>query len=138
MIPKVRKILVVEDSRADVFLIREALAEAGVKADVHVVRDGEEAVHFLDAVDAAQSAVCPDLVLLDLNLPRKTGADVFRHLLRSKTCSDAPVVIMTSSDSASDRESMAALGAREYFHKPSEYSDFMKLGKIVRDLLEGR
>ena len=133
--PKVCQILIVEDSRPDVLLIREALAAADIQAELHVVRDGEEAVRFLDAIDAAKNAPCPDLVLLDLNLPKRTGIEVLRHLREATGCGGTAVVIMTSSDSMDDRQSTASLGAREYFRKPSNYSEFMKLGLIVRAVL---
>src|ERR1700739_4674233 len=74
------QILVVEDSKTDVFLIRKAIASAQVDADLQFVSDGEAATRFFDSVDADASASCPALVLLDLNLPKKSGDDVLRHL----------------------------------------------------------
>lgn len=129
-----RQILVVEDSKADLFLIREAISEAKVDADLHVVQDGEKAIEFLDQVREGDDA-CPDLVLIDLNLPRKNGTEVLRALRSRGACRDALVMIVTSSDSASDRAAVNALGLNGYFRKPSSYDEFLKLGPIVRDLL---
>jgi two-component system, chemotaxis family, response regulator Rcp1 len=127
----------VEDSKADLFLIQEAIAAAHVDAAVAVVNDGHQAVEFVDRADAGQGAPCPDLVLLDLNLPKKNGIEVLRHMRNSAACKNALVLVVSSSDSASDREAVKALGFHGYFRKPSVYAEFMKLGPIVRELLEG-
>ncbi len=128
-------ILVVEDNQADVFLIREAIAGAGIGATVHVLYDGQQAMNFFDEADAGRQSIVPALILLDLSLPKNTGQEVLHHLRRSKKCSATNVLILTSSDSVRDRKTMNALGARGYFRKPSDYLQFMKLGPIVRDLL---
>jgi CheY-like chemotaxis protein len=129
------RILIVEDSKADIFLIREAIAAAKIKADVQEIHDGHQAVHFIDAADREPDALCPDLILLDLNLPKKDGTAVLRHIRDSNACRNARVLIVSSSDSASDREAIVALGVDGYFRKPSVYAEFLKLGVIVRELL---
>ncbi|MEO8662749.1 MAG: response regulator [Bryobacteraceae bacterium] len=76
------RILVVEDSKADFFLIREAISAAAVNATLHVVTDGEQAIQFLrNASDAGEP--CPDLILLDLNIPKRDGTEVLRQLRAS-------------------------------------------------------
>ncbi len=90
---------------------------------------------FFEQADADPAAPCPDLILLDINMPRYKGSDILRRLHGSSRCKDALVLVVTSSDSTRDREEMDALGAHGYFRKPSEFSEFMKLGQIVRDLL---
>ncbi len=90
---------------------------------------------FFEEADADASAPCPDLILLDINMPRYKGGDILRKLRASARCKDALVLIVTSSDSQRDREDMEAFGANGYFRKPSEFSEFMKLGPLVRDLL---
>lgn len=132
------QILVVEDNKADVFLIREAIKTAKVDADLHVVPDGLQATQFFDVADADENAPCPDLVLLDLNLPKKTGDDVLKYMRQSRTCKNALVLIVTSSDSKRDREATAGLNVSGYFRKPSDYAEFMKLGAIVQALLKER
>jgi chemotaxis family two-component system response regulator Rcp1 len=131
------RILVVEDNQADIFLIRQAIAAAEIVADFHVLSDGKKAIGFVDAVDADDGAPCPDVVLLDLNLPKKSGDEVLRHLRQSRRCSNARVLIITSSGSPKDRELADGLGATGYFCKPSDYDEFMKLGVIVKELLRG-
>ena len=128
------QILVVEDSKADLFLIREAIAAASLDAVLEVVHDGEAAVHYFENADNQQAA-CPDLVLLDLNIPKKDGAEVLRQMRDSRTCRDARVLVVTSSDSARDRQAVQALGSDGYFRKPSSFAEFLKLGTIVRNLL---
>jgi len=126
---------VVEDSQADLFLIRQAIAEAHVNATVTVVDDGHQAVEFIDRVEARQDVHCPDLVLLDLNLPKKDGMEVLRHMRNTSACKNTMVLVVTSSDSASDREAVHALGFQGYFRKPSVYAEFMKLAPMIRALL---
>lgn len=130
-----RRILVVEDSLPDLYLIREAIASAGIAADVDVAQDGHAAIEFVDAADAGDSSSRPDIVLLDLNLPKRNGDEVLRHLRNSRNCAAISVLIITSSDSDRDRKAVSALGAIGYFRKPSDYEEFMKLGAIVKALL---
>lgn len=133
---KVPDILVVEDSKTDVYVIRAALDSGKVSANVHVVRDGYAATNFFDAADADANAPCPDLVLLDLNLPKMSGAEVLHHLRESTRCKAAQVLIVSSSDSARDQASVKRFGAAGYFKKPTDYGEFMKLGLFVKALLD--
>ncbi len=130
-----RHVLLVEDNKADIFLFREAMEMAEVDAEVHVVHDGHAATQFFDDADADPEAPRPDVVLLDLNLPKKTGDDVLRHLRESTNCHDARVVVVTSSDAERDRETMEHLGISDYFRKPSDYAAFLRIGPIVKALL---
>lgn len=131
-----RRILVVEDNKADVFLIQQGLASAKIAVDVTVLSNGEEAMRWIDQVDQDSSLLCPSLIMLDLNLPRRTGAEVLRHIRSSRRCGNSPVLIVTSSDSQQDREQAAALGANQYFRKPSDYDAYLRLGELVRSMLE--
>ncbi|MBV8551112.1 MAG: response regulator [Acidobacteriaceae bacterium] len=124
-----------EDNKADVFLIREAMAAAKINADLDVLQDGEKAVQFFEQVDSDDSAACPDLVILDINLPKKHGGEVLRQMRRSCRSANVLVLAVTSSHSAIDREAMVKLGVNGYFCKPSAYDDFMKLGEVVKELL---
>jgi DNA-binding response OmpR family regulator len=130
------QILIVEDSRADVFLIRESLSEAKVDADLHVVNDGENAVRFFEQIDRDPAVPPPDMVILDINLPKRPGSEVLERMLQSTRSAKAVVVVVTSSDSDRDRQVMTNLGAAAYFCKPSEYQKFMKLGELAKRLLE--
>jgi DNA-binding response OmpR family regulator len=126
----------VEDSKPDALLIREAIKSAAIDADLHFVQDGEKATDFFDAADEDDRSPCPNLLLLDLNLPKKSGTEVLTHMRSSRKCKGTKVLIVTSSDSPRDREAVAALGANEYFRKPSGYPEFLKLGELVKRLLE--
>jgi two-component system, chemotaxis family, response regulator Rcp1 len=129
------QIVLVEDAEPDVFLVREALRSGGVDFSLRVLDDGEKAVEFIDQIDMGETEPCPHLLLLDLNLPKKSGAQVLEHMRQRQRWRDVPVVILTSSDSPRDKEQTARLGATRYFRKPSRLAEFMRLGEIVRELL---
>jgi two-component system, chemotaxis family, response regulator Rcp1 len=126
---------VVEDNPADVFLIRETIQAAGIKAPLHVVKDGEEATSFFDHADQDASAPCPALVILDINLPKKHGIEVLKHLRRSDRCRSARVIVVSTSNAGADREAVMTNGADAYFSKPSRYDDFLKLGNLIQEWL---
>jgi chemotaxis family two-component system response regulator Rcp1 len=128
-------ILIVEDNPADVFIIRVALQAAKINAELHFVKDGEQAIKFFDEADAFNAAPCPALVLLDINLPRKQGGEVLQYMRGSRRCGAAVVIVVSSSDTAMEREKMRGLGANCYFHKPSTYAEFLKLGEMVKEQL---
>ncbi len=115
--------------------MREALSLSEVHAELHVVSDGENAFNFIDASDSDAGAPCPALILLDLNLPKRTGLEVLQHIRRSKSCAHALVLIVTSSDSRRDRLATSQLGANGYFCKPSDYEAYLTIGEIIHDLL---
>ncbi len=133
--PGKRRILIVEDSKADIFLIREAIEKQGIDALIDVVRDGEAATRYLAAADADPTAPRPDLILLDMNLPKKSGGEVLRDLRASAQCRNTKVMIVTSSDAPQDRTSVGAYAVAGYFKKPSTYAEFMQLGPLVKALL---
>jgi chemotaxis family two-component system response regulator Rcp1 len=131
-------VLLVEDSAADVFLVKIALREEGLSCHLEVADDGEMALGVLDRVDADSECTPPQLVLLDVNLPRKGGPEVLARLRRSPRCGQIPVVMFSSSDSAEERQRALDMGASEYFSKSSTLSEFMQIGKLVRRLLEAK
>jgi len=128
-------LLVVEDSPADVFLLREAIKEEGLSCQMEVADDGEKAFDILDRVDNGSQNI-PHLLLVDLNVPCHSGTQVLERLRRSPRCGNTPVVMMSTSDTPTERKLALDLGANEYFCKPSSLAEFMKLGKLVRRLLE--
>ena len=91
---------------------------------------------FFDAVEADKNIRCPVLVLLDMNLPKRSGNEVLNHLRQSTRCRAARVIIVSSSDSPRDRASVADLGVAGYFRKPSDYAGFMRLGPLVKAVLK--
>jgi len=125
-------LLLVEDSPADVFLVKQAMQEEGMDFRLDVMDDGEKAIVFIDNLDADCDAPGPSVILLDLNLPRQTGDDVLRRVRQSPKMGKTPVVIMTSSNESADRARMMELGANEYFRKPTDLQEFMRIGKLVR------
>jgi two-component system, chemotaxis family, response regulator Rcp1 len=129
-------ILIVEDNAADIFLFRAAIKAADIHADLHVLKDGEQATRFFDETDGDDLTPSPALVILDINLPRKQGGEVLQHIRRSRRSSNALVIAVSTSASTQDREHMMSLGANSYFHKPSNYADFMKLGDTIKSLLD--
>lgn len=132
--PEQLSLLLVEDSPADVFLVKEAMREEGLSFNLNVANDGESAMRILDLVDAGPENAAPNLLLLDVNVPRRTGIEVLERLRRSPRCGKIPVVIISSSDSPADRRLAHDMGATAYFRKPSNLEDFMKLGQLVRRL----
>ena len=128
-------VLLVEDNPADVNLVEEALAEAHVDCGLKVLRDGSMAVEFILSVEKDE-APCPDLVMLDLNLPRLNGEEVLRRLRASSVLGAVKVLIITSSNAASDRKRAMDLGATDYFRKPSSVDQFLELGPKVRQMLQ--
>lgn len=129
------RILLIEDNRADVYLIQEAIRCAGIDGDLQVLSDGEKAMQALTLLERDPSLPCPNLVILDINLPKRPGNEVLQHMRRGVRCSGIQVLVVTSSDSGRDREEMRRLGVRAYFRKPSEFAAFMELGGIVKGLL---
>jgi CheY-like chemotaxis protein len=127
-------ILVVEDNSGDAALLRWSLKEHDVNLHVVVVTDGERAVTFIDDIEAGKER-CPSLVILDLNLPRKTGREVLQHIRQSASCRTAPVAIFSSSEAPGDMEEAASLGADRYIKKPSNLDDFLEVGKLFKTLL---
>ena len=128
-------IILVEDAEPDVLLVREALEQSGLEFELLVFDDGEQGVAFIENMDRDASLVRPNLFLLDLNLPKKTGGQILERVRQSPRCGQVPVVILTSSDSQKDKTQAADLKATGYFRKPSRLDEFMKLGPYVRDLL---
>lgn len=130
-------LLLVEDSPSDVFLVEEAMKEEGLSCHLEVADDGEKAIRILDDVDAGSHGR-PNLLLVDLNVPRQNGTTVLERLRQSPVCGQTPVVMMSTSDTLAERRRAFDLGATEYFCKPSSLTEFMRLGKLVRRLLEER
>lgn len=126
-------IILVEDNPGDVLLIREALTMAGLSYDLIVQPDGEQALAYIGRIESGELS-CPDIVLIDLNIPRKSGDMVLARLRQGSVCAQVPVVIVTSSASPKDRAIVAGDRASVYFRKPSDYDEYMELGGLVRDL----
>lgn len=118
-------------------LVRQALEENQIEHKLHVVKDGEEALRFVANIGKSGESPCPDVLLLDLNLPKIDGSQVLRAFRLNPTCVETPVIVVTSSDAPKDRARMAALGISRYFRKPSDFDAFMQLGAVVREVVKG-
>lgn len=129
------RIVLVEDAESDVFLVRKALGQCGLEFELEVFDDGEKGVHFIETLERDTSQHHPHLMLLDLNLPKKSGGQILERVRSSPSCGTLAVIILTSSDSDRDKAMAAQWRATGYFRKPSQLDEFMKLGPYVRDVL---
>ena len=119
------KILLVEDDQNDELLTIRALKKSNLKNEIEVVRDGEEAMNYLQALINSSNQELPDLILLDLNLPKFSGLDVLSFVKSKKELMGIPVVILTTSTQEKDLEKAYLLGANSYIQKPVDIQDFM-------------
>lgn len=123
------EILLAEDNPADVYLIEEALREHKVDFRLTVAEDGEAAMSMM-----IQGKIQPDIVLLDLNMPKRGGGEVLERI-RQGNGRDLPVIILTSSDSPTDREQALRLGATCYIRKPTGLDEFLEIGATIKRLV---
>jgi len=132
------QVLLIEDSQADALLMREALGLHVKDFAIRAIGDCEEAIRYIGRLCTSPDTPCPDVVLLDLNLPKGDGMDCLRALRESEKCPDTVVIVVTSSDSPADRARAAAMGAARYFRKPTDLEDFLTLGGVVKEALSER
>jgi chemotaxis family two-component system response regulator Rcp1 len=125
------EVLLVEDSPGDVRLTREALKDAKVHISLHVASDGIEAMAYLQCEGPYVNAIRPDLILLDLNLPRKDGRQVLKEIKESPTLRSIPVVILTTSSSEADILQSYDLHANCYISKPVDLDGFLKVVQSI-------
>jgi CheY-like chemotaxis protein len=131
------RVLLVEDNEADVRLTREALREGGETVRLSSVADGEQALAYLRRQQGYTDAPRPDLVLLDLNLPRKNGLEVLEEMRADPHLAALPVIMLTSSSAGSDIVACYSRGANAYVVKPLELDDFMRLIGAIRSFWLG-
>jgi CheY-like chemotaxis protein len=127
------EILLVEDNPGDVRLTVEGLNEGKVRNNLHLARDGVEALAFLRREGEFQNAVRPDLILLDLNLPRKDGREVLQDLKSDPLLRTIPVVVLTTSRSEQDVLRSYELQANCYITKPVDLEQFITVVKSIED-----
>ena len=127
------EILLVEDNPGDVRLTREALREGKVHNVLHVVPDGVEALRFLRREDQYAEAVRPDLILLDLNLPKKDGREVLQDVKADPALRNIPVVVLTSSQAEQDIARAYDLHANCYVTKPVDLDQFIHVVRTIED-----
>src|SRR6202167_290897 len=130
------RIWIAEDNPADVYLIEEALRRHEFAYRLTTADNGEDMLNMIARLDRDPSESCPDLFLIDLNLPRRSGDEILARLRASGRCAQIPAIVITSSDSPQDRARARELGASFYFRKPADLERFMAIGEIVRKFLE--
>ena len=133
MEPTIPRVLLVEDSRGDVRLTQEAFRDVDASIHIDVVYDGAEAMDFLQREGAHTSAPRPDLILLDLNLPKMDGREVLARIKAAPLLRSIPTVILTTSQDKADIEKSYQLHANCYLIKPVQFDDFEQLVKSVND-----
>ena len=122
------RILLVDDSDDDIFLVREAFKESGVAHRLDAISDGEKALNFL-----REDGNRPDVVLLDINMPRFSGFDVLEWVQSDPNLREIPIVMLTTSEQPEDVRRATEGGARDYFRKPVEFSHLRDLACRVLD-----
>ncbi|MFN3323479.1 MAG: response regulator [Bryobacteraceae bacterium] len=131
--PRAAEILLVEDNPGDVRLTREALRESTVPCRLTVVPDGEAALKYLRREGVYTDAVRPDLILLDLNLPRKDGREVLCELKRDDDLRQIPVVVLTTSMAEQDIFKAYDLHANCYLQKPVDLDRFLSIVRAIEN-----
>jgi len=127
------EVLLVEDSPGDVRLTQEAFRDANRSVRLHVASDGVEAMAFLRHEGAYVNAPRPDLILLDLNLPKMDGREVLAQIKEDDTLKTIPTVVLTTSDAEADISKSYQLQANCYLNKPVELDAFEALVKSIND-----
>lgn len=130
------KILLVEDNPDDVKITERTLKKGNLKDELFVAKDGEEALEFLNQRGQHQGAPKPDLIFLDLNLPKKSGLEVLENIKQDQKLRRIPVIVLTVSKREEDRIRAYDSGASSYIQKPASSSEFIRAINTVRDYWE--
>ena len=126
-------ILLIEDNDGDVRLIQEALKERKVFNKIYVTRDGEEATLFLKREGKYQDVPHPDLILLDLNLPKKDGREVLKEIKEDKNLRRIPVIVLSTSRAEEDILKTYDLHVNCFISKPVDFNEFLRVIKHIED-----
>ncbi|MAE67810.1 MAG: response regulator [Phycisphaeraceae bacterium] len=124
-------VLIIEDNRGDVRLLEEAFAQSGSHPTLHIVTDGEQAMQFLRREQGFATVPRPDLVLLDLNLPRKSGLDVLAEVKSDDALRPIPVIVLTTSRSPQDIRRVHDLHGNCYITKPVDLDEFLEIVGLI-------
>lgn len=131
------RILLVEDSLGDIELTRQALAAGKIRNKLDVATDGEEALNYLFNRGEYQNAQRPDIILLDLNLPKIDGREVLKTVKESPLLKDIPILILSSSEAASDIQQSYDLHANCFITKPIQLENFLEVVKMIESFWIG-
>jgi two-component system, chemotaxis family, response regulator Rcp1 len=132
------QILLAEDNPADVRLLQEAFKESGLESNLSVVPDGVETLAFLRQQGPYAAAPRPDLLVLDLNMPKKDGREVLAEMKADTQLRAIPVMILSSSSLPEDQQRALALGAVRYVVKPQDFAEILRLVHVMEDLCQAR
>jgi two-component system, chemotaxis family, response regulator Rcp1 len=131
------ELLIVDDNPADIALAREALSACAYRGEINSVEDGAEAIAFLNRHGDYENALKPDLVLLDLNLPKQNGLSVLAAIRASPDLRRIPVIIFSTSQLSKDIARSYELGANCYVSKPGNLNDFFSIMKTIQQFWFG-
>ena len=125
------RILIVDDDPADAEIIQELLEECATALEIHVVHDGIDALEYLRSCIHVPVPGLPDLILLDLNMPRKDGREVLQEIRATEQLQHLPVIVLTTSQEEDEIELVYRLGANCYVSKPAAMADFERLVNAI-------
>lgn len=126
-------ILLVEDNEGDILLTKEALEDAKILIKLSVVKDGKEAIDFLSKEGKYQDVALPDLLLLDVNLPKKNGHEVLKYIKENEKLKHIPVIMLTTSSSEKDINQAYKNYVNCYITKPVEVNDFLAVVATIEN-----
>jgi CheY-like chemotaxis protein len=129
------RILLVEDNEADAYLFQMALATAEFNFELDVLRDGEEALSYVRGEGKHADRPVPDLLVMDLNLPKYDGSEVLVAIRQDEQFLNMPIVITSSSTSPRDQAKVEELGIERYISKPLEVDEYFEIGRILKQIL---
>jgi two-component system, chemotaxis family, response regulator Rcp1 len=134
-VARAARILVIEDNGSDVFLLDRALKKQDLQFELVHLLNGAEGLAFIRRQRTYADAAIPNLILVDLNLSKYTGEDLLREIRNAKHLDGVPVCVWSSSRSRRDEALLKDLGVSRFISKPSGVSQFMEIGKMIKDLL---
>jgi len=126
-----KTILLIEDNLGNIKLFEEAIKENDLLVDLHVLNDGGKAINFIEEVDSIKDKKIPDIVILDLNLPKVDGKTVLKSIKKSQKLLKTPVIILTTSKLNSDINECYDLGANAYLSKSFDIAEFFEIVALI-------
>ncbi len=129
-----RPVLIIEDNPADLDLLKLSFQHHGIDREIISLDDGDKAIRFLES---ANDGPAVDLIVMDLNIPRRDGMEVLQRLRARPEMTNVPVAVFTSSWSPVERARAEKLGIQAYLRKPMDLDEFMAIGATFKDLLNG-
>jgi CheY-like chemotaxis protein len=129
------RIAVVEDNPTDIYLLQKVLERTQLHFVIDHLEDGEEALLFLLRQGKHLQAPIPDLIILDLNMPRMSGAELITRIRKDPILQTIPVMVLSTSDTLEDKRQMAELGVVLYLTKSSKLTDYYAIGETIKEFL---